>query len=98
MPTRQVPVPPVGTPLATVVVKLKTPLPSGPVSVPPLVPSMEGVVTGGVRPPKSDDGPLIASARLLRPATLVSGVPAEFVSRHVMPRGAAGARLAARSS
>src|SRR5262249_34683501 len=75
MPTRQVPVPPAGTPLATVVVKVKTPLASGPVSVPPLVLSMEGVVTGGVRPPKSLDGPLIASARVLSPLTLVITVP-----------------------
>src|SRR6516162_11774180 len=53
MPTRQVPVPPVGMPLATVVVKVKTP-PTGPVSVPPGgFAIMEGVVTGGVRPPKS---------------------------------------------
>src|SRR5262245_23966659 len=98
MPTRQVPVPPAGTPLETVVVKLKTPLPSGPVSVPPLALSMEGVVTGGVRPPKSDDGPLIASARLLRPETLVSGVPAEFVRRNVMLTEPPGIPLADSSS
>jgi hypothetical protein len=29
------------------------------------------VVTGGVRPPKSLDGPLIASARVLRPVSCV---------------------------
>ena len=46
---------------------MKTPLPSGPGERPAaLPPSSAGVVTGGVRPPKSVDGPLIASARLLR--------------------------------
>src|SRR5262245_53861818 len=94
MPTRQVPVPPAGTPLATVVVKVKTPLASGPVSVPPLVLSMEGVVTGGVRPPKSLDGPLIASARVLSPLTLVITVPSPFVNRNVTVTAPPGLRLA----
>src|SRR5262249_51743026 len=73
-----------GTPLATVVVKVKTPLLSGSVSVPSLVGGrMEGVVTGGVRPPKSLDGPLIASARLLKAGAVrvVSGVASPFFSR-----------------
>src|SRR5262249_59008476 len=72
MPTRQVPVPPAGMPLGTVVMKVKAPLASGPVSVPPLALSMEGVVTGGaaaVRPPKSLHRPRIAGARLLKALT-----------------------------
>src|SRR4029450_2788823 len=95
IPTRQVPVPPTGTPLATVVVKVKTALASGPVSVPPgLLPIMEGVVTGGVRPPKSLDGPLIASARVLNPVTVVSTVAAPFFSRNVTVTAPPGLPLA----
>src|SRR5262249_46850824 len=69
MPTRQVPVPPAGMPLGTVVMKVKAPLTSGPVSVPPLALSMEGLVTGGAggdSRPRRPAGPLIASARLLK--------------------------------
>src|SRR5262249_46704557 len=104
MPTRQVPVPPAGTPLATVVVKVKTPLPLGPVSVPSLVGGrMDGVFTGGaggVRPPKSLDGPLIASARLLKAGAVrvVSGVPSPFFSRNGTVTAPPGLPLADKSS
>ena len=59
---------------------------------------MEGVVTGGVRPPKSLDGPLIASARVLNPVTVVSGVPSPFFSRNVTVTLPSGLRLADSSS
>src|SRR5262249_54901521 len=100
MPTRQVPVAKAGTPLATVVVKVKTPLLSGSVSVPSLVGGrMEGVVTGGVRPPKSLDGPLIASARLLKAGAVrvVSGVPSPFFNRNVTVTAPPGPPLAGKS-
>src|SRR5258705_1923472 len=57
-----------------------------------------GVVTGGVRAPKSLDGPLIASARALRPARLVSGVPASSVRRNVTVTAPPGLPLAESSS
>ncbi len=78
---------------------MKTPLPSGPVTVPLALPPIRaGLVTGGVRAPKSLDGPLIASARLLSPVRLVSGVPASSVSRNVIVTAPPGLPLAERIS
>src|SRR5207247_8783139 len=48
--------------------------------------------------PKSLDGPLIASARLLSPVRLVSGVPASLVSRNVIVTAPPGLPLAERIS
>src|SRR5262245_21811543 len=104
IPTRQVPVPPAGTPLAIVVVKVKTPLLSGPVSVPSLGwGRMDGVFSGGAgdgRPSYTLDGPLIASSRLLKAVALrvVSGVPSPFFSRNVTVTAPPGLPLANKSS
>lgn len=60
---------------------------------------MDGVVTGGASPPKSLDGPLIASARL-NPVSgmVVSTVPSPFFSRNVTVTLPPGLPLADKSS
>src|SRR5262249_297390 len=75
------------------------PLASGPVSVPDAPPpTAVGAVKGGLLPPKSLEGPLIANATRLRPARLAGGGAAPSGARKPVVPGPAGGPSALRIS